>query len=61
MSAVPAGIDKDELIMWAPIMAEPSLASLREMEDGTYSLDDVLKMNLALKFKADQIKDSMDG
>lgn len=42
--------------MWAPILAEPQLATLAQMEDGTYSIDDVLDMNLILKFKADQTK-----
>jgi hypothetical protein len=36
----------------APVLADPPMATCAEMEDGTYSLDDVLKMNLMLGWKA---------
>jgi len=32
------------------------MASFKEMEDGTYSIVYVLKMNMALQYKAEQLK-----
>lgn len=45
---------EEELFLLAPVMAEPPMATMKEMEDGTYSIEDVLKMNLLLMWKADQ-------
>ena len=56
--SLPRGIDPDMMIVWAPILADPPMAQLREMQDGTYNLDDLLDMNLALAYKAEQIKEA---
>ncbi len=36
------------------------MATLKELEDGTYSIDDILDMNIAIKWRADQIKEATD-
>jgi len=48
---LPVAIPPEEIFIWLPILAEPPLANLREMQDGTYSIDDVLSMNIMLKLK----------
>lgn len=42
--------------MWAPILADPPLAKLNEMEDGTYNLCDLLDLNKLIIMKNEQIK-----
>lgn len=39
-------------------MAEPQLATLREMQDGTYSIEDVMRMNILLREKARRIEEA---
>jgi len=39
-------------------LADPPLASWKELSDGTYSIDDVVDMLIGLQWKADQIKKS---
>ncbi len=40
-----------EMLLWSPILAEPPMLFLKELDDGTYNIDDILQMNLLLKFK----------
>jgi hypothetical protein len=56
VASIPKGIPEDELLLWAPIMADPPMATLKEMEDGTYSIEDIVDMNIMLRYKVDQIK-----
>jgi hypothetical protein len=51
----PVGIPEEDLFFWGPIMADPPMATLAQMQDGTYSIDDVLDMNLILRWKAEQM------
>ena len=39
--------------MYNPLITEPPMATLAQMQDGTYSIDDVLTMNLLLQYKQD--------
>jgi hypothetical protein len=38
-------------MIYAPLLSDPPLATYKEMQDGTYDLEDVLMMNLLLQFK----------
>ncbi len=40
-----------------PMLAEPPMLTLKELDDGTYSIDDILTMNLILKAKAEARED----
>ncbi len=35
----------------APLIAEPPMCTLAQLEDGTYSIDDVALMNEIIEFK----------
>jgi len=37
--------------IWRPIIAEPPLCKLHELEDGTYSIDDLADLHEALDLK----------
>ena len=37
--------------IWRPIIAEPPLCRLHELQDGTYSIDDLADMHEALDLK----------
>ncbi len=37
--------------IWRPIIAEPPLCKLHELQDGTYSIDDLADMHEALDLK----------
>ena len=37
--------------LWRPVLAEPQLCKLHELEDGTYSIDDLADMHEALDLK----------
>ena len=37
--------------IWRPVLAEPPLCNLRELQDGTYSIDDLADMHEALDLK----------
>jgi len=39
------------LEIWKPVLAEPPLCSLKELQDGTYSIDDLADMHEALDLK----------
>ena len=39
--------------MWGPILSEPPLCALRELQDGTYSIDDLADMHEAMGMKAE--------
>lgn len=38
-------------MLWRPVLAEPPLCSIRELHDGTYSIDDLADMHEALDLK----------
>ena len=44
--------DEIEYMIYAPLACEPPMAYYRELEDGTYSIDDILRMNLIMQWKA---------
>ncbi len=44
------------MLIYNPILLDTPMASLKEMQDGTYSLDDVLKMNLLIQYKMEMTK-----
>ena len=44
------------MLVWAPMMAEPPMLTLKEAQDGTYSIDDLLQMVLLLKYKNEVMK-----
>ena len=50
---MPDWCDEAEMLVWAPLLVDPPMATLKEMQDGTYSIDDVLQMNLLIKWKQD--------
>jgi len=37
--------------IWRPVLAEPPFCSLKELQDGTYSIDDLADMHEALDLK----------
>lgn len=37
-----------DLYLWRPVISEPSLCTLAELDNGTYSYDDLLDMHEAL-------------
>jgi hypothetical protein len=39
-----------------PLIAEPPLCTLKELQDGTYSIDDLCLMNELLDLKAHTLK-----
>ena len=41
----PANLD---FALWRPILRNPPLGSLRELQDGTYSIDDLADMHEAM-------------
>jgi len=49
---LPPGIEPEEAILWAPIMAEPPMMQYHQLSDGSLYLRDILKMNLMLQHKA---------
>lgn len=41
-----------DLFIWAPVIAQPPLCSLAELENGTYSLTDLMDFHEALLLRA---------
>lgn len=37
-----------DLFLWRPVISDPSLCSLKELDDGTYNINDLLDMHEAL-------------
>lgn len=37
-----------DLYLWRPILSEPPLCSLKELQDGTYGINDLMDMHEAL-------------
>lgn len=44
------------MLLWAPMLADPPMLQLSQLHDGTYSLEDIIDMNLMLQWKADQVR-----
>ncbi len=42
--------------MWRVIAAEPSLGTLKEFQDGTYSIDDLADMHEALNAREEVLR-----
>ena len=49
-------IDEDLLLVYSPLMCDPPMATMKEMKDGTYTLEDVVDMNILIKWRADQAR-----
>lgn len=43
-----------------PVLSEPKLADLRELQDGTYSIDDLIILHDILDFKAEVHRRDME-
>jgi len=39
-----------------PLLVDPPMCTLRELQDGTYSIEDLAMLNELLDFKQDMIK-----
>lgn len=48
------------MLLWAPMMAEPPMCELKDLQNGTYSLEDVLDMNILLQWRAKTVRDLQD-
>jgi len=40
-----------EMLVWAPVLANPPMATYGEVVRGEYSIDDILQMNLLMSYK----------
>jgi hypothetical protein len=45
------------MLLWSLTMSDPPMCSMKDLVDGTYTLDDVIDMTLVLQWRAKQIRD----
>lgn len=43
-------------MLWRPVINEPPLCDLKDLEDGTYNLCDLLDFHEVLDLKAEQVR-----
>jgi hypothetical protein len=42
-----------EMLAWGLMLTEPPMVTYKELMDGTYDIDDILRMNVLIKYKND--------
>lgn len=43
-------------MLWRPVVSEPQLCTLKELEDGTYSINDLMDMHEILDLKEEILR-----